>query len=168
MNEGFDLQFRRSLVTNALDLLQRQFPCQNHTFCTQLIKLVCGQIVDDTGLGGNVDIHIRNHALCFHQHTDIRYDDSIDAGSLCISQVICKLIHFTVERQGVAGQINLDIPCMSIFHRFFHGIKIKFCRCCTHTKSGSAQIYRIRAVVYRIGQALIVAYRSQNLRIMRL
>lgn len=107
-----------------------------------------------------MDIHIRNHALCFHQHTDVRYDDRIDTGSLRISQIICKLIHFTVERQGVAGQINFDIPCMCIFHRFFHGIKIKFCRCCTHTKSGSAQIHCICAVVYRIGQAFIVAYRS--------
>ena len=165
MYKRFDFQLGRRFIADAADVLQRQLTRQHYPLCSHLVQLVGGQIVDDAGLGGDVDVHLRDHPLCLHQHADICYNHCIHAGIPCALQIIAQLLDLAVERQGVAGQIDLDIPGMGIFHCLFHGIKIKICRRGAHPEGSASQIDRIRSVVDRIGQPFKIAHRRQHLRV---
>ena len=157
VHKRFDFQRGRRLGPDLRDLLHAQLARQHNPGRAQIVKRIGRRIVDDPGLGGNMDFHLWRMALHQLHHAEIRRDKRIHPGVLRLLQKAGDTIDFFIGRQGVAGQIDPLPPAVRKLHRPAQLLHRKICRSGAHSKFLSRQIDRIRAESKRCFQTFRVS-----------
>ena len=162
MYKGFQIKFRRTIVTNLGNLGQRQFPGQNHALGAQFIGHPGGLVVGDACLCGDVPFHPRRILFGQSQHTQIGNNKSIHPRLGGILNVPGQFFQFLVGGQRIKRQINLFAPGMgknTSLLQFFHG---QVDRCRPHAEFRQSAVHRISAVQDCILQRFQAAGRRQK------
>ena len=164
MDKGFDLQFRRGLVADGGDVLQRQLTGQHHTLGAHVVGSAgCGP-VGDAGLGGHVDLDVRGELLARFHHAEVRHDEGIHARSGGIFDGLRQTVCLLVGGQGVHGQVDLAAAGMGIDDALGELLRREVGRGRAHPEFGQAAIHGIRAVVDGVAKAFQIARRGKKFR----
>ena len=107
VDEGFDLQLRRSLLANFSDVLQGHLSRQDDPAGAQVVPGVGGLVVADAGLGGDVFLHVRGVLLSQPEGTQVGHDDGGDPGVVQHLQPSGQRLHLAAPGHGVDGHVGV-------------------------------------------------------------
>ena len=161
MGKGLDLQLLGGLGANFRDLLQGKLPGQDDPVGPQVVPGPGGLVVDDAGLGADVDLHRGGIAFGQGQHPHVGQDDGGDAALLQKGQPLGQAGHLVVAGHGVARNVQvhpLRPAKLGSFGQLFPG---EVPRKGAHAKGVPRQIDRIRPIGQSHLQPLPVPCRGQ-------
>jgi hypothetical protein len=162
VDKCFQFQFRRSVVPNDRDIIQRKLPRKHHTLRPQIIRCRRGRIIGNARLCGNVKLHFRRNMLRHRQHAQVRNDERVHAGFPCAPHKIGHAGDLLVGRHCIQCQINPAPSGMGKAHALRQLLHREIFRRAAHAEFRSAHIYRICAVQHGKFQPFQVAGRAQN------
>ena len=161
VGEGLDLQALGGLGPDLGDLPQVQFPGQDDPVSTQLVPGGGRLVVDNAGLGGDVDLHVGGVLLGQTQHTHIRQDDGGDPRLLQQLQPLRQTGHLIVAGHGVAGHVGIHSVGLAEGNGLFHLLGGKIPGEGAHTEGGTRQVDGVSPVGHCHLQAFPVPGRGQ-------
>ena len=106
MDEDLNLQLGRGLVPDFGDFIEGQLPGEHHPFGPHPVKFPGGPVVDDPGLGGDVDFCPRDHLPQQREHPEVSDNKGIHPGVRRPPQEGGQAVKFIVPGEGVAGEVD--------------------------------------------------------------
>ena len=151
---GKNLDFDGGIFTDMADLLPAQLPAEHHPgHAPGGAEQHPGQGMDGH-LGGAVDGDLRGDLFAKLHNAQILDDKGIHARRGRLTDQVGGGIHLPVGDQGVEGQMHLDTPDVTVFHRLVEGGNRKILRALPRVKAAAAKIHGVGAVLYRGLQGL--------------
>ena len=162
MGKDLQLQLGGRLVPDLPDLVQAKLPGQDDPLGPQLVPCPGGLVVDHTGLGGDVPLHMGGVGGGQSQGAHIGQDDGVHPQAVQIFQPLRQAGHLIVSGHGVAGNMDPDAPAVAELHRLLQCFRRKVAGKGAHAESSTGQIDRVCPIGGGHLKALHVAGRSQQ------
>ena len=161
MGEGLDLQALGGLGPDLGDLPQVQLPGQDDPVGAQLVPGGGRLVVDDAGLGGDVDLHVGGVLLGQTQNAHIRQDDGGDPRLLQQLQPLGQTGHLIVAGHGVAGHVGIHPVGPAEGNGLFHLLRGEVPGEGAHAEGGARQVDGIGTIGHSHLQPFPVPGRGQ-------
>ena len=146
VDKGLNFEFLRRFRADFCNFLQAEFPGKHNAFSAKIRPEICCRMVENTGLGADVQRYARRILLCQRNHAHIRNNQRIRASILKPLQICWKLLQVFVRGNNVDRDIALHAACMGISNGAPQRFVIKICSGGTHAEAFPSHIDCIRAV----------------------
>ena len=164
MHKCFYFERLRRFRADLRDFFKRELACQHDALCAHVIKRVCGLIIHNAGLRGNVYRDIRRVFFCHGHHAEVGHDERVYTDCLAKLEKRRQRGKFCVMRQNITGDIDLHALRVAVFYSFFKLLVCKIGRRRAHAEGLTGKIHRVRTVAHSRNKALHIADRRQKLR----